>query len=65
MDPTVKGVHEALRQLFALPEKEQKAMGAKGRALIESGYTWTEIGAKMEALSMWLTGAGAKPETVQ
>ena len=49
---------------LSLPEAGLKAMGAKGRSLIEREFAWRAVGAKTKAAYEWLLQGGEKPEFV-
>jgi glycosyltransferase involved in cell wall biosynthesis len=54
----------ALAQAFQLSARELKAMGARGRKLVEDNYTWNAAAKKMLSVYRWLVGEGAKPDCV-
>jgi glycosyltransferase involved in cell wall biosynthesis len=45
--PRASDLADGLRHLFALRGAEREAMGARGRALVQSSYTWDVIARKM------------------
>jgi poly(glycerol-phosphate) alpha-glucosyltransferase len=53
-----------LRCLFALPDAERRAMGARGKALVCDRFTWQSVGEQMTAVYQWLLGGGPPPSCV-
>ena len=54
-----------LRDALARPESELREMGARGRALVETKYSWSGCAAQMLEVYRWMLGQGAKPDCVQ
>ena len=55
---------EALNEAVRLPDEERRAMGLRGRKLIEENYTWSAAARKMVAVYQWMLEGAAKPEWV-
>jgi glycosyltransferase involved in cell wall biosynthesis len=55
---------EALRHAMSLSEDERRAMGARGRALVETNYSWDQIAGRMIAVYEWLLGRRSRPDCV-
>ncbi len=55
---------EGLEQLLGLSDDERRAMGIRGRALVERDYTWEVVARKMKSVYIWCAGSGAKPDCV-
>ena len=53
-----------LQNLFAMSDAERAAMGSRARTLVESRFTWTQVGRQMRAVHEWILGGGAKPNCV-
>ncbi len=60
VDPLV----EALRQAMALSDEQRYEMGRRGRALVESKYTWPAAAKKMKEVYEWILGGGPPPACV-
>jgi glycosyltransferase involved in cell wall biosynthesis len=52
----------ALNEAMRLPDEERRAMGLRGRKLVEENYTWPAAAKKMVALYRWMLDSGSKPE---
>ncbi len=58
VDPLVAALDEAM----AMPADQRRAMGRRGRQLIESKYTWPSIAEQSLALYRWVCGGGPAPD---
>jgi glycosyltransferase involved in cell wall biosynthesis len=56
--PDVRALRDALAAAFALPAGELRAMGLRGRDLVEKHYTWPAIARQHLHLYEWLTDPG-------
>jgi glycosyltransferase involved in cell wall biosynthesis len=56
---------QALREAVARSDEERRAMGRRGRALVEERYSWERVAEEMRAVYAWLLGEGAQPECVR
>ncbi|MES2025537.1 MAG: glycosyltransferase [Pseudomonadota bacterium] len=54
VQPGVDGVAAALAEAMDLDPAELRAMGQRGRKLVENKYAWSSIGASALAVSTWL-----------
>jgi glycosyltransferase involved in cell wall biosynthesis len=61
----VADIAKGLDELFIFSEAEQSAMGMRGRALVESRFAWSQIGADMTRVYEWILGGGPAPACVQ
>lgn len=64
VEPTPRGVTDGLRSLVERAPAERRAMGLRGRALVEERYTWDRQAARLEAVYRWLLGGGPVPDAV-
>ncbi len=62
---TPETIAAGLRQLMEMSESEREAMGAKGRALVETNFSWPRIGEQMRSVYEWVLGGGTPPECVR
>jgi glycosyltransferase involved in cell wall biosynthesis len=58
------GIAAGLRCLFALPDAERRAMGARGRALVRERFSWASVAERMAAAYRWILGGGPAPSCV-
>ena len=63
-NPQPESVAQALERYFEMAEAERQGMGACGRALVESRFTWPIVAAQHNACYAWLLGGGLRPECV-
>jgi glycosyltransferase involved in cell wall biosynthesis len=55
---------DALREATGLTDEERQAMGARGRDLVKTKYSWSPVAAQMKSVYQWMLGQGPKPECV-
>ncbi|MCT0198185.1 glycosyltransferase [Synechococcus sp. CS-1325] len=65
VDPEQVVLRHRLIQLFNLSEAERSAMGAKGRELMATRFSWPRIAHQTAELYGWLLGGGEAPDFVQ
>ncbi len=61
VDPLV----EALRRAISASDAERRAMGKRGRQLVEEKYNWDSAAKKMLILYEWILGGGQTPPFVR
>ncbi len=61
---TAPEIAAGLANLFDATDAEREGMGAKGRALVERGFTWEQVAGQMRAVYSWLIDGGPIPDTV-
>jgi len=54
----------ALREATSLNDEDRRAMGHRGRQLIEQKYTWEVAAKQMLAVYGWILGQGSRPDHV-
>ncbi|HTB34244.1 MAG TPA: glycosyltransferase [bacterium] len=57
-------LERSLTAYFAEDPEAHRAMGAKGRELVEAQFTWKRIGKDMSDTYLWLIHGGPKPDCV-
>jgi poly(glycerol-phosphate) alpha-glucosyltransferase len=62
MSATVEGIAEALGKLFALQKPALEEMGRRGRDLVTSNFSWSQIASQMFAVYKWLLGHSTPPD---
>ena len=64
VDPTVEDCTRGLHELLSQTPTELRAMGERGRRLIESRYQWDTVAQDTMRLYRWLISGGSAPEFV-
>src|SRR5207248_9590238 len=64
MAPEAASIAAALKKLFDMPELERRAMGEKGRRLVEEQFTWPVVAASMRSVYEWVLCRGPMPACV-
>jgi glycosyltransferase involved in cell wall biosynthesis len=54
----------ALGHAMRRSPEERKAMGNRGRTLMQQKYSWGRVGHEMKSVYLWLCGAGPQPPCV-
>jgi glycosyltransferase involved in cell wall biosynthesis len=62
---TLESLTATLNEALSLPESDLRAMGARGRSLVERDYSWNEIGRSMTSVYRWLRSGGDRPNCVR
>ncbi|MCS4116180.1 glycosyltransferase [Salinibacter ruber] len=57
--PAPEAIRDALATALRQSDPTRTAMGRRGRALVQSTYTWRAVGERMRRAYEWLLGAGA------
>ncbi|MCL6509026.1 MAG: glycosyltransferase, partial [Bryobacteraceae bacterium] len=65
VDPEPGSIAAGLRDLFAMSDAERRAMGERGRRLVEERFSWPKIAAQMKQVYEWVLGGGPRPEWVR
>lgn len=58
------GLEPALADATARPPDQLRAMGARGRQLVQDRYSWTRAAIQMTEAYAWLFGRGSRPDFV-
>lgn len=61
---SVQGVYNALQDAISRSNQELMEMGARGKLLVESKYTWPQVTKMTIELYGWLLRRGSKPDFV-
>jgi glycosyltransferase involved in cell wall biosynthesis len=65
VEPTEQALTEALRAAVDADDETRRAMGRRGRRLVEERYAWPGVAANMTAAYQWLLGDGPRPDSIQ
>jgi glycosyltransferase involved in cell wall biosynthesis len=63
--PEPQSIAEGLQRLFAMDSRERRALGDRGRALVESRFTWLAAATEMMNVYRWLLDQGPQPDCVR
>ncbi len=63
-EPEVVPMAGALRCLMAMSDADRRAMGARGRALVQERFAWPRVARQMKTVYEWLLGGGPPPSCV-
>ena len=64
MSPEATSIAVALRKLFDMTELKRRAMGDRGRRLVEERFAWPTVAASMRSVYSWVLGRGPMPACV-
>ncbi|MDR3620378.1 MAG: glycosyltransferase [Paludisphaera borealis] len=64
VDPRADAVTQALRDLLERSPADRAKLGANGRRLVESDYTWDQQADRLASVYRWLSGGGPSPDCV-
>jgi len=56
---------DGLKTIIEMNDNDRRAMGARGRELVATKFSWPRVGEKMRAVYDWLLGGGAPPATMR
>jgi len=62
---TPERIAAGLKQLIEMNDEDRAAMGARGRTLVATRFSWSRIGEEMRAVYDWVLSGGATPDTVR
>ena len=65
MTADATGARHALECIVDLSEDKRRAMGERGRELVQERFTWSIIATQMRAVYEWIVDGGCPPECVQ
>lgn len=63
--PSPASIAAGLRELMQMNATDLRAMGQRGRRLVEARFAWPEIARQMAEVYRWLLGGGALPACVE
>jgi glycosyltransferase involved in cell wall biosynthesis len=62
---TSEEIADGLRSIIQMSDDDRKAMGARGRDLVATKFSWPRIGEQMRAVYEWVALGGEMPNTVR
>jgi glycosyltransferase involved in cell wall biosynthesis len=63
--PTAEGVTQGLRDLLERSPAQRARLGSRGRALVESRFTWEHQARRLAEVYRWIAGGGIHPEILR
>jgi len=57
-------IAEGLKQVIEMSDDDRRAMGNRGRNLVETKFSWPRIGEQMCSVYEWVLGGGPLPEVI-
>ncbi len=57
-------IAEGLRQVIEMSDDDRRAIGNRGRNLVETKFSWPRIGEQMCSVYEWVLGGGPLPEVI-
>lgn len=65
VDVGVEPLARAISEATQCTSQELRAMGERGRRLVEERFSWPKVAGQMKALYKWVLGGGPRPEWVE
>jgi poly(glycerol-phosphate) alpha-glucosyltransferase len=62
---TPEEIAAGLKQLNEMSDDDRRTMGARGRSLVATKFSWPRIGEQMRLVYDWVLGGGPTPRTVR
>jgi poly(glycerol-phosphate) alpha-glucosyltransferase len=63
--PSPEEIADGLRSIIEMSDNDRRAMGARGRDLVATKFSWPRVGEQMRAVYEWVLGGGAPPATMR
>ena len=63
--PEVERITRALDDAVGCVDEKRRAMGARGRRLVEEQYSWQGVARQMNAAYRWLANGGPRPDCIR
>ena len=64
VDAESRSVARGLAELFSMTEADRRAMGERGRLLVQQSFSWKVLARQMREVYDWVLGGGVEPECV-
>ena len=62
IEPNENSIAAGLQNLLTMSDAERATMGCHARTLVETRFTWEQVGKQMRAVHEWILGGGARPK---
>lgn len=63
--PRPEAIRRALRHAMGRTDQERRAMGERGRTLVENHYAWDQIAGQLQGAYRWILNEGPRPDCVE
>ncbi len=63
--PSAEQIAAGLKHMTEMSDDDRRAMGACGRTLVATKFSWPQIGEQMRSVYEWVLRGGATPQTVR
>jgi poly(glycerol-phosphate) alpha-glucosyltransferase len=63
--PEPKEIADGLRSIIEMTDNDRRAMGARGRDLVATKFSWARVGEQMRAVYDWVLRGGTPPATMR
>jgi poly(glycerol-phosphate) alpha-glucosyltransferase len=63
--PSPEEIADGLRSIIEMSDDDRRAMGARGRDLVATKFSWPRVGEQMRAVYKWVLGGGTPPVTMR
>ena len=63
--PDPEEITDGLKSIIEMSDNDRRAMGARGRDLVATKFSWPRVGEQMRAVYDWVLGGGAPPATMR
>ncbi len=63
--PDPEEIADGLKSIIEMSDNDRRAMGARGRDLVATKFSWPRVGEQMRAVYDWVLGGGAPPATMR
>jgi len=63
--PDPEEIADSLKSIIEMSDNDRRAMGARGRNLVATKFSWPRVGEQMRAVYDWVLGGGAPPATMR
>jgi poly(glycerol-phosphate) alpha-glucosyltransferase len=63
--PGPEEIADGLRCIIEMNDDDRRAMGARGRDLVATKFSWPQVGEQMRAVCEWMVDGGAPPATIR
>ena len=61
IDTSAEGIADGIRLLKTVPDEALRAVGVRGRQLVEEKFTWSRIADQLKSTYEWMLGGGTRP----